>query len=277
MKKSTILQGLGIAALLISLLIMVACNTETPEARSSSYSTACYREQGGSKWVCSDGGEMEFQNGATLDVQDGATVTLADSTIYGSLIVTGTSDLQGNVSDSLGNFTIADNAVVTGTLTANGAGDFDLTLNVDGASTLGGLLTLNDSLIVTGTSDLQGNVADSLGDFTVADNAIVTGTVDVQGASLQYGPNNLYPLGASASGFQGVWGTTTITNSGTVAHGLTSPAWGTCAYSGTLTDNEEQLCSVDISGATVTIYTYKEAGTAGDSGVAIYWMVIGTP
>jgi len=213
--KSMNWKWVGIVIVFVLLMVaVVACNPETPEARS--YSTACYREQGGSKWVCGTGGEMEFQSGATLDVQSGATVSLADSTIHGNLIV-------------------------------------------------------------TGTSDLQGDMADSTGDFTIADNAIVTGTLDVQGASLQYGPNDLYPMGVSSSGFQMVWGTDTITNSATVAHGLTSPAAGWCTYSGTLTDNEEQKCSVNISGATVTIYTYKEDGTAGDSGVAIYWMVIGTP
>lgn len=42
-------------------------------------------------------------------------------------------------------------------------------------------LTVNGNATVTGTSDLQGNVSDSGGDFTIADNAVVTGTADFQG------------------------------------------------------------------------------------------------
>ncbi|MBC8248316.1 MAG: polymer-forming cytoskeletal protein [Anaerolineales bacterium] len=42
--------------------------------------------------------------------------------------------------------------------------------------------TVNGALVVTGTSDLQGNVSDSIGDFTIADDVVVTGTLNVQGA-----------------------------------------------------------------------------------------------
>lgn len=41
--------------------------------------------------------------------------------------------------------------------------------------------SLSGNLVVTGTSDLQGNVQDSGGDFTVADNLVVTGTFTSQG------------------------------------------------------------------------------------------------
>jgi hypothetical protein len=168
------------------------------------------------------------------------------------------------------------------------AADFDGAVKIDGGLTdIGsGTYTTADGdndlgvagdVEVAGTSDLRGNVTDSGGTFTIADNAAITGTLDVQGASLNYGPNNLYPLGVDSSGFEVVWGTATISNSGTVTHGLTSPLWATCTYSGTLTDNEEQLCSVGISGATVTVYTYKETGAAGDSEVAINWLVVGLP
>jgi len=44
--------------------------------------------------------------------------------------------------------------------------------------------TINGNLVVTGTSDVQGNVADSSGDLTIADNVAVTGTLDVQGGAI---------------------------------------------------------------------------------------------
>lgn len=68
-----------------------------------------------------------------------------------------------------------------------------------------------------------------------------------------------------------------ITATANVVHGLTSPVMGVCTLAGELVDNEEQLCSVKINGATVSIYVYKEGGAAGDSGVTVYWYLIGTP
>jgi hypothetical protein len=52
---------------------------------------------------------------------------------------------------------------------------------------------------------------------------------------------------------------------------------GICTLAGELVDNEEQLCSVKINGATVSIYVYKEDGSAGDSGVSVHWYLIGLP
>ena len=62
------------------------------EVSFSTYNTACYKEQGGSKWVCGDGGEMEFQSGAILDVQSGATFspTLTGLTVDGVSYVSST-------------------------------------------------------------------------------------------------------------------------------------------------------------------------------------------
>src|SRR3989338_6099491 len=52
-------------------------------------------------------------------------------------------------------------------------------INSSGSQTLGS--TTVSSLTVTGTSDLQGNVSDSGGDFTIGDNLAVTGTSDLAG------------------------------------------------------------------------------------------------
>ncbi len=57
-------------------------------------------------------------------------------------------------------------------------GTSDLQGNVANST---GDLTLGDNVIVTGTSDLQGNVANSTGDLTLDDNVIVTGTSNLQG------------------------------------------------------------------------------------------------
>jgi hypothetical protein len=88
--------------------------------------------------------------------------------------VSGTFNSVGNLTVATNKFTVASgtgNTVVAGTLTANGAGDFDSTLNVDGATTLNGGVTLGnasgDAITVTGTATF-GQSADFDGGLTVA-------------------------------------------------------------------------------------------------------------
>jgi len=146
----------------------------------------------------------------TADLRGNISDSTGDLTIADNAVITGISDLQGDVSDSAGILTLADNtritgsttladslnvkgnvtttgkldvtgqttlttASTTGNVTIAGDADIDTNLNVDGNTTLGGTFS------VVGTSDLQGNVSDSLGDFTIADNAIVTGNTTLQG------------------------------------------------------------------------------------------------
>jgi hypothetical protein len=229
--------------------------------------------------VILSGAQYEYEAQGTTGFDDISVEDITasgDVSVGGVLTVTGASSFTGAQSISR--------------LTVDATSDV-IPLRVQGYTTqTSNLLTLEQSdgtdvvtatnagnLSIAGAFDVEGNVSDNAGDLTLADNVAVTGTLDVQGASLEYGPNNLYPLGAGSSGFKVVWGNTTVTNTETASHGLTSPVWATCAYSGTLTDNEEQLCSISISGSTVTINTYKEDGTAGDSGVVILWQVIGAP
>jgi hypothetical protein len=84
-------------------------------------------------------------------------------------------------------------------------------------------------------------------------------------------------MGFASDGYQMVAASTVITGNGQIADGLTTPLYGVCSISGQLTDDEEQKCSVVVDGANVTIYVYKEDGSAGDSGVTVFWFVIGTP
>jgi len=229
----------------------------------------------------------------------------------GNLYAAGTSDLRGNVSDGGGDFTIADNAVITGTANIQGnvsdsGGVFTFADNVmlDGAADAiqllvqgyttqtTSLLVLENSggtdqftfgntgnLYVAGTFDLRGDVSDGGGNFTIADNAVITGTLDVAGASLQYGPNNLYPLGVDTSGFEVEWGVDTITGTLAVTHGLTSPVIAICtlvADPGTGA-GDGAFCTATVSGATVTIKVWQDDFTAATVGWAINWVVIGTP
>jgi hypothetical protein len=183
-------------------------------------------------------GEYTAASGVTVD-----SVLLKDGGVTASLTGDVTGDLTGDVT---GNVT----GNVTGTLTGNVTGDV--------------------------TGDLTGDILGSSG-TTIHDNVVITGTLDVAGASLNYGPNNLYPIGYTDSGFQAKWGSDVITSTANVTHGLTTHVVGLCTLAGELVDNEEQKCSVKITGSTVSIYVYKEDGSAGDSGVTVYWYLIGLP
>tara|TARA_B100000809_G_scaffold176971_1_gene174428 strand:+ start:346 stop:2313 length:1968 start_codon:yes stop_codon:yes gene_type:complete len=103
------------------------------------------------------------------------------------------SDFSGTV-NSVGNFTVATNkftvasgtgnTVVAGTLNGVGAADFDSTLNVDGAATMNGAVTLGnasgDAITSTGTHTFTPS-ADFDGGFTVAGSQ----TIDVGSNRIQ--------------------------------------------------------------------------------------------
>lgn len=129
-----------------------------------------------------------------LNVANGFNLTGGDATISNSFNVTGISTLTGTTN--------------AGVLNATGAVDFDTTLNVDGSSTMvgaidaqdeianssgdlnladavnvtGGDLTVDDNLIIEGSSDLQNTIINTTGDVTLDDTAVITGTLDAQGA-----------------------------------------------------------------------------------------------
>ncbi|OQA19152.1 MAG: hypothetical protein BWY63_01810 [Chloroflexi bacterium ADurb.Bin360] len=161
-----------------------------------------------------------------------------------------------------------------GTLSVAGTASFGTITAIEFVGDVTGDLTGDVTGDVTG--DLTGDILGSSG-TTIHDNVVVTGTLDVSGAAINYGPNNLYPIGYTDSGFQAKWGSDVITATANVVHGLTTPVVGICTLAGELVDNEEQLCSVKINGATVSIYVYKEDGSAGDSGVSVHWYLIGLP
>lgn len=126
------------------------------------------------------------------------------------------------------------------------------------------------SLTVGGVLDAQGTIINSTGTLTVNDHLDVANT-------LNYGTSNLYPLGSEDSNFQLSWGSDTITGSLQITQKVGTPTVAWCTMNQQLTDNEEQKCSAVIVGTDVTIYVYKEDGSAGDSGAVVGWLVIGIP
>lgn len=216
--------------------------------------TPCYGEQGGAKHVAASGCEYEFRSGATVDVQSGVTYSNAANvtqsgplTVSNNLIVTGTSDLQGNVSDSGGDLTIADNAAITGTLDVQGG---DITLE-------------NDETIGNST------------DGTIA----LGGAVDVTGASLQYGPNDLYPVGSADSGFVMKWGNSTVTGSAVVTPTGVSALTNVICTVGADSTAANATCTAAInSGTGIVLKVWAADGTTpGNAGTLVYYQALGTP
>lgn len=199
--------------------------------------------------------------GGDLDVTGSTTVgsiTLGGSTINGNLVVTGTSDLQGNVSDSGGTLTFADDAMVDGAADA-------IQFKVQGYTTqTNPLLMLEQS---DGTNVLS---------VSNAGNTVVTGTLDVV-STVNYGSDNLYPLGYATSGQQIVCGTTgvfTETTSVSVS-GLTTVTY-VLALQITDPANTAAIISVDQpTTSTVTFNSWSITPTVGTTGVNLYYCAVG--
>src|SRR3990172_4526311 len=119
-----------------------------------------------------------------LDVTGNAQVSgrlavgTTDNSLY-TLNVLGNSYLSGSATTT-GSFYIAGTASTT-QLFVQGTGHIGGNTTLDGTLTLLGAADLNSTLTVVSTSDFQGNVADSLGDFTIADNLVVTGNATTSG------------------------------------------------------------------------------------------------
>lgn len=103
-------------------------------------------------------------------------------------------------------------------------------------------------------------------------------TLDVQsGATATFA--DLYPLGYATTGSQLVYGTDTITTTGTASHGLSTVTWALCSLAedpGTGAGDAAH-CSVSVAANTVTIKTWQDDIATATVGASVNWLVIGTP
>lgn len=176
--------------------------------------------------------------------------------LYSTLKVDGASDLIGNIADSGGVLTVADNMIIDGQADA-------IQLTVQGHS------TQNTSLLVLETSDGT--------DVLTASNA---GNVDVAG-TLQYGANNLYPVGYATSGQQLVYGTAAVTGTLVLPHGLTtvtfcSAVLGEDPKTGV---GEAAFVTVAVAANACTAKVWQDDWTTAsvETNVVVQWLVIGAP
>lgn len=142
--------------LVLAVILLAGCvlaNTPQPDPQAADYGTACYREQGGAKWVCSSGGEFEVQSGATLDVQSGATFTMGGRADFDAATTqTATTGNPVTVTAFANPLTAAAN--VTPTITIPAAGTFGCFYNT---------VTYTVVFVDTGNQVLGGNA--SLGQY----------------------------------------------------------------------------------------------------------------
>ena len=198
--------------------------------------------------------------------------------------VSGTFNSVGNLTVATNKFTVASgtgNTVVAGTLTANGAGDFDSTLNVDGAATFNGAVTLGnasaDAITITGTPTFTPS-ADFDGGFTVAGSQTVdmganrvtnigTPTASTDATTKAYVDSVKQALDIKDSvklATTANLGATYNNGSGT----LTMDSTGTVTIDGTVTAlNDRILIKNQSSGAENGIYYVSTAGATGVAGI----------
>jgi len=182
----------------------VGCQPEEPVERS--YNTACYREQGGDKWVCGDGGEFELQSGATLDIQSGVTTDFSSGIdLDGALLdldTNGNTSIQADTDDQIDieisgeddfQFTANTFTILSGSsLVANGAIDANDNIDQDGSAnevqlSVTGYTTQTTDLVQFsgGLTDIGGgsyDTADGDDDLGVAGDLEVDGELELDGA-----------------------------------------------------------------------------------------------
>lgn len=156
-----------------------------------------------------------------------------------------------------------------------------LTIGTVAALVLGGLAffgtTADNAPTARGTTNF-----DSLtlsGNLNVGGTSAVTGNTDFAG-TLQYGADNLYPVGFATSGQQAVYGTTGITTTGTAAHGLTTVTFCTATLGEDPGTGAGDAASVSVAVA-ANVCTLKawqdDFSAATEADVAVQWLVIGAP
>lgn len=215
-----------------------------------SYSCAVYTEQGCAKYVVASGGEIEVQSGGVLAVRSGATASFNDSLVG----ITGT-------------------VTVTGNALIDGAADV-VQLRVQGYT------TPTTDLMVVEQSDGTNVVAvdaagvEITGTLSASGAVTLASTLDVA-STINYGTNNLYPLGYDIASTALDVGTYTVTDTQAIAlSNVTTPTVCLCSLQGDAAAGNA-FCSCNISGATVTLKGWETDASAGTTGVVMQYVVIG--
>jgi hypothetical protein len=141
-----------------------------------------------------------------------------------------------------------------------------------------------DDVTVTGAvtgADLTASDDVTVGDdLTVTDDSTLTDDVDI-GGTLNFGANDLYPVGYASDGEQLVVGTTSITGTATAAHGLTTVTFCLCSLGSDPDDDagDVAMCTTAVSANVCTLKTWQDdfVTAATEIDIPVHWLVVGTP
>lgn len=228
--------------------------------------------------------------GATADDYE-TSVSVTDPTADRSIVIpnaAGTvmlSSLATNGADAANAVTGASNALVFEGATAN---DYETSVTVtdptaDRTFTLpnfGGTLlvsstanepdTANAFWVNTGDLKWEGSAANAYETTLTPTNPTAARTITL--------PDATGTVGLFSGMTTMVMGSEVITGTGAVTHGLTTPLYGLCSIGNAVQAAAEALCSVVITGSTVTVNVWGVDGTTpGAAGATVFWQVAGTP
>jgi hypothetical protein len=295
-------------ALVAAVLVAVDLATPAEEPVARTYGCAVYTEQGCAKFVVASGGEIEVQSGGTFDLQSGATTDFSSGMdLDGGLLdldADGDTSLQADTDDqidieisaaddfrftantftALSGSTIAANTIAE-TTAASGVTVDGLTLKDGGVQDAGGLDVIGTAdtnlLVVTGYAT-QTNSLLVLEQSGGTDKLTVSndGNTDVAG-TLQYGANNLYPVGYASSGQQIVYGTASVTATLAAPHGLTTVTFcmAQLADDPSASSTDAAYVTTVVSGNVCTIKVWQDdlVSASAEAGSNVLWLVIGAP
>lgn len=305
------------SSLIAAVLLLPVWESFWLDAESASaQNVVCYGQQGGAKKVAGSGCEYEFQSGSTLDILTGTNVTWnADFPLIGDLVVTGNltvtvaSNLVGNISSGTGPISVTDNLVLTGQADA-------IQMAVTGYTTqTSNLFVLEQS---DGTdvfvADNDGNLSSGTGAISVTDNLFIDGQADalqltvsgfttqtsnlltleqsdgsdvltvsnsgdlVVSNTVQYGPDDNYPLGFASSLREISCGSATFTGTTIVTPTLTT---STFVLATLITDpgsasGDPFIVTADApTTQTVTLNVWQDSAAAATTTSTVEWCAIG--
>lgn len=224
-------------------------------------------------------------------------LTTTDDLVVGDdMSVAGDATFSGSVSgistSTLSSLTVNGNAEITGTLTVN-TGSVTGTLTAEQVTSSDDLLVTDDLTVgddaevqgdllaatatITGALAADGGITVDTNAFTVAD---TSGNTDIAG-TLNYGADNLYPVGFASSGQQLVYGTTGVTGTYTVSHGLTTVTFclAVLGEDPTAAGSTAAYVTVEVAANDCVVKVWQDdLVTASDEAdVAVQWMVVGAP
>jgi len=133
---------------------------------------------------------------------------------------------------------------------------------------------LNAALSVSGLASLNGGIAVDTSNFTVSG---TTGAVDTA-STLQFGTDNLYPLGYATTGYEiecGITPTFTATTDITATN-ITTVTYVVATQVTAPAATAEDIHLSTITGITATLISLEADYTAGTTGITAHYCLVGT-